>query len=142
MTSAKTPTISKFGAGFWRHAKQGQLALQHCRACGAFVHYPSAVCDQCLSTDLDWAVTSGRGTVETFSTVYRAFSEDFAADVPYTVAIVRLEEGPHLLTWLVDVGPDDVEFGMRVEVTFEDVSDDIALHRFRPARAGNGNGTS
>lgn len=138
MSNAKVPTISKFGAGFWQHAKRGELALQQCGACGAFVHYPSALCDHCLSTDLEWTVTSGRGTVETFSTVYRAFSGDFAADLPYTVAVVRLEEGPNLLTWIVDVNPEDIEFGMPVEVTFEDINEDIALHRFRPVETPGG----
>jgi len=130
--SFKDPIPSRLGEGHWAAARAGHLALQHCRNCGHWVHYPSAVCDQCLSSDLEWAEVSGRGTVETFSTVYRSFAAEFAADVPYTVAVVRLEEGVNLLTWLIEIQPEDVVIGMPVQATFEQISDAIALHRFKP----------
>ena len=134
--SPKEPVISKLGAGHWEAARDGCLAIQHCADCGHWVHYPSAVCDACLSTTLRWDDVSGRGTVESFSTVYRGFAPEFEADLPYTVALVHLDEGPNLLTWLVDVEPDAAEIGMRVEGVFERISDEISLHRFRPLEAG------
>jgi uncharacterized OB-fold protein len=127
------PIISRQGEGHWAAAREGRLALQHCQDCGAYVFYPSFVCDQCLSTNLSWADVSGRGTVESFTTVYRAFAEEFAGYVPYTVALIRLEEGVNLLSWLVNVAPEDARIGMPVEVLFEAVSDEISLHRFQPA---------
>lgn len=132
-THFKTPAISKLGRPFWAGAKRGVLMIQRCEECQAYVFYPSSLCDQCLSENLVWTEVTGRGTVESYSTVYRAFSADFKQDVPYTVALVRLDEGILLLTWLTGVEPDAAEIGQSVEVTFEDMSDEIALHRFRPA---------
>jgi uncharacterized OB-fold protein len=130
--SVKTPVTSKLGEGHWAAAREGRLALQHCEDCGRFTHYPSAVCEHCLSTNIGTKDVSGTGTVETFSVVYRAFSPDFADDVPYAVALVKLDEGVNLLTWVTGIDPEDVRIGMRVQATFEQVSDEIWLHRFRP----------
>jgi uncharacterized OB-fold protein len=128
----KTPTITRLGRPHWEAARRGELAIQHCRACGQYVHYPSSLCDSCLSDELEWQIVAGTGTVESFSTVYRGFSAEFAADVPYTVALVRLDEGVMLLTWLTGIEPDRIEIGARVQVEFERISDEISLHRFRP----------
>jgi uncharacterized OB-fold protein len=127
------PTISRQGAGHWSAARQGRLALQRCDDCSSYIFYPSFICDQCLSEHLSWTAVEGRGAVESFTTVYRSFAEEFAPYVPYTVALVKLREGVNLLSWLVDVDPDSVEIGMEVEVFFERISDEISLHRFRPA---------
>lgn len=131
--SWKNPGITKLGRPHWEAARRGKLAIQHCKDCGKYIHYPSSLCENCLSENLEWSEVSGRGTVESFSTVYRAFSPEFRTDLPYTVALVRLDEGILLLTWLADVAPENVAFGMAVEVTFERISDEISLHRFRPA---------
>jgi uncharacterized OB-fold protein len=131
----KAPAITKLGRPHWEAARRGKLAIQHCLDCGKYVHYPSCLCERCLSENLEWKEVSGRGTIESFSTVYRPFSPEFAADVPYTVALVRLDEDLLLLSWLSGVAPDAVSFGMKVQVTFEQISDEIFLHRFRPVLA-------
>jgi uncharacterized OB-fold protein len=130
--SVKVPTTSKLGAGHWAAAREGRLAIQRCDDCGRHFHYPSAICEHCLSTSISVADVSGDGTVESYSVVYRAFSPDFADDVPYAVALVRLDEGVNLLTWITGMDPDDVRIGMRVRATFEQISEEIWLHRFQP----------
>jgi uncharacterized OB-fold protein len=130
--SVKEPVISKLGAGHWAAAREGRLALQRCDDCLRFTHYPSALCEHCLSTSFAMTEVSGDGTVETFSVVYRAFSPDFEHDVPYAVALVKLDEGVNLLSWVVGIDPEEVRIGMRVHATFERISDEISLHRFRP----------
>ena len=135
--SFKNPVISKLGRPFWEAARNGKLAIQQCKDCGKYIFYPSVVCEQCLSERLEWKEVTGKGTIESFSTVYRAFSGEFTADVPYTVALVRLDEGILFLTWLTGVEPDAAEIGMQVEVTFERITDEIHLHRFRPCGARN-----
>ena len=64
------------------------------------------------------------------TTVYRPQRPEF--EVPYTVAIVELEEGVHMLTNLVDCAIEDCRIGMPVQVTFQKMSDDITLPMFRP----------
>ena len=136
--SFKTPTVTKLGRPHWEAARRGKLAIQHCLDCDKYVHYPSSLCERCLSENLEWKEVTGRGTIESFSVVHRPFAPEFVADVPYTVALVRLREQILLLTWLTEIAPEDVQFGMEVEVTFERISDEISLHRFRPVERISG----
>ena len=117
---------------YWAGCKRHELLIQRCRSCGRFQFYPRAVCTGCLSQDLEWAKASGRGTVYSYSVVYRAPSKAFAADAPYATAIVELEEGVRMMSNVVGCPPEEVRIGMPVEVVFEDVSDEIALPKFRP----------
>jgi uncharacterized OB-fold protein len=88
----------------------------------------------CGSRDVTWKQASGRGTVYTFSIVQRAPTPGFAEDVPFVNAIVELEEGPRMMSSLVGVEPEPskVSVGMPVEVTFEDITEEISLPKFRP----------
>ena len=119
---------------FWEAARRHELQLRRCRACGLHHFYPRAACPHCLSADLEWRRASGRGTLHTFTVVHRG-QRDFPLGAPYVIAIVELAEGPRLMTNLVGIAPDPaaIRIGMPVEVTFEDVSSDVALPRFRPA---------
>ena len=53
--------------------------------------------------------------------------------MPYAVVVVKLDEGAKMISNLVGVAPQDIRIGMRVEVVFEDVSDEVTLPKFRPA---------
>jgi uncharacterized OB-fold protein len=53
--------------------------------------------------------------------------------VPYSGVVVELEEGPRVMTWVTDVGPDDLSMGMPVEVWFDDVTEDVTLAKFKRA---------
>ncbi len=119
---------------FWDAARRHELMLPRCRACGRYHYYPRAVCPHCLSGDLAWERVSGRGTVYTFSVIHRGL-KGFPLGEPYVLAMVELDEGPRMMTNLVGIEPDPatIRFGMPVEVVFEDVSDTVALPRFRPA---------
>jgi uncharacterized OB-fold protein len=119
---------------FWEAARRHELQLRCCRACGRHHFYPRAACPHCLSGELEWQRASGRGTLHTFTVVHRG-QRDFPLGAPYVIAIVELAEGPRLMTNLVGVAADPkaIRIGMPVEVTFEDVSPDVALPRFRPA---------
>ncbi|MBV7482167.1 Zn-ribbon domain-containing OB-fold protein [Bordetella sp. BOR01] len=101
---------------YWGQVRNLGFALPCCAACGRFHFYPRPACPFCGSADVAPARTSGRGTVYSYSIVHRAPSPAFAADVPYTVAIVATGEGPHLMTRLVGIAPDQVRIGLRVQV--------------------------
>jgi uncharacterized OB-fold protein len=87
---------------------------------------------QCGSTDLEFVDASGQGEVYSHTTVHRSPLPD--VEVPYVVALVRLDEGPVLLTNIVDCPPDDVRCDMRVEVSWRALSDGRNLPVFRPVR--------
>ena len=68
-----------------------------------------------------------------FIVVQRRYHPSFAFDVPYTVAIICTEEGIRMLSNVVGVKPDAVRIGMPVEVTFNDVTPEFTIPKFRPA---------
>jgi len=84
---------------WWEGTREGRLLVQQCTACGHHQHYPRHLCTRCGGTDgLAMVAASGRATVWSFTVVHRAPSDEVQA--PYTVALVRLSEGPVMLTWL------------------------------------------
>lgn len=56
----------------------------------------------------------------------------FDAEVPYVVAVVEIDEGPHLMTNVVGSAPDQVRIRMKVRMTFRQVADAVALPVFEP----------
>ena len=132
MTRFDLPAPDPSTDEWWAAAKDGRLLLKRCRACNRAHHYPRPFCPHCWSDAVEWEAASGRGTVYTFSTVRVNDLPPFGEKVPYTVAIVELDEGPRLMTNLVDCEPDDVHIGMPVEVTFRDQTDEFTLAMFRP----------
>ena len=125
------PRPTALSTPHWKGCREGVLRVQRCGDCGAFVFIPQPVCTVCFSDDLAWVETSGRGTLYSYTVVHRPQQPAF--DVPYTVAIVELEEGIHMLSNLIDVEPDAIEIGMPVVVAFREMSDEITLPFFRPA---------
>ena len=117
---------------YWTAAHQSILKLPHCEACAKFHFYPRSACPHCGSTSLAWQAVSGRGQVYSYTVVHRAPSQGFAEQVPYVVAVVALDEGPHLMTRLTQVNVDAVHISMRVQVEFEKQDDEITLPVFRP----------
>jgi uncharacterized OB-fold protein len=82
---------------------------------------------------IEWQPASGRGEVHSFTVVHRAPSPAFAADVPYVIAIVASREGPHLMTRLVGIEPDQVRIGLAVRVRIAPLSPEGApLALFEP----------
>ena len=126
------PTPSPDSRPFWEAAKRHELHLQWCRACDVFVYYPRHRCPQCLGATLEWRRVSGTGIVYSYTVVRRTNSKTFVADLPYVLAIVELAEGPRLTTNIVGCAPEAVHCGMRVAVSFDDVTPDVALVKFRP----------
>ena len=127
------PVPTEDTAYFWERCRARELVLQRCADCGRIQFYPRALCTSCLSDRLEWIPACGRGAVHSFTTVFRAPTLAFQAEAPYVVAVIELEEGVRMISQVVGCGPDRVAIGMPVEVVFEDVSDTIALPKFRPA---------
>jgi len=100
----------------WRLKNQRyQLTGEVCLKCGAKLFPPRDVCPECNKPAYEPFTFSGRGEVYSYSTVYQA-PDGYHEYVPYTVALVRLEEGPLVTAQLTDVDSDQVEIGMPVEM--------------------------
>jgi len=100
-----------------------RFLLPRCEDCGRFHFYPKPVCPHCQGPRLAWAEASGHGEVYSHSTVHRAPSPAFKDEVPYVIAIVKTDEGPHLLSRVVGVPDGAVRIGLRVRVRLEKKED-------------------
>ena len=119
---------------FWDGTAEGRLLLPRCDDCQVFIWYPRPFCPACASTRVSWVAASGRGTVYSF-TVNRRGQADLSAYKEaglYVLAYVELDEGPRVMTNIVDCDPETVQIGQRVQVVFHDTGQGTALPRFRP----------
>jgi uncharacterized OB-fold protein len=123
------PRPDALTAPFWAAAKQNRLLLQHCPACGDTRFPPSPVCPKCLAGGQDWIEASGQGTLESWIDMHRAYWDGYKDDLPYRVCLVRLREGPLLVSNLVDK-TDDLRLGLAVQVVFDAVTEDVTLPKF------------
>ncbi|HET6793061.1 MAG TPA: Zn-ribbon domain-containing OB-fold protein [Acidimicrobiales bacterium] len=115
---------------FWEAARQDRLVLSRCRPCGNIIWYPRAFCPACGRMDVEWVESPGRGTVYSFTVSHRGGGA-WREAAPYVIAYVELEEGPRVLTNIVECDPEALAVGDRVEVVFQDAGD-WKLPRFRP----------
>ena len=127
------PEIDAVLAPFFAAAKRRRLVVQRCTGCGALRFPPRELCSGCLATGVEWTEVSGRGEVFSFNVMHQIYHPAFAAEVPYAVVVVKLAEGPKLVSNVVDCPPHEVRIGMPVEVVFEDVSPEVTLPKFRRA---------
>lgn len=126
------PTPDPFTRTWWDAAREGRLLIRRCAECDRAHFYPRPFCPHCWSSDVSWVEASGRGTLYTWSVVHQNDLPPFNERVPYVAAIVELEEGPRMMTNIVDCDPDRLAVGMPVEVVFRPVADDVTLAVFRP----------
>ena len=129
------PVPTKETQPYWDGCKKHELHIQKCADCGHHQFYPRLYCTKCMSDKVNWIKASGRATVLSYTIVYRPVTQAFSGDVPYVVALVTLDEGPRMMTNIVDCDPDSVKIGQAVELVFHDTGQGTALPRFRPAGA-------
>jgi uncharacterized OB-fold protein len=126
------PSVEGETRPYWEAAKQGRLLIKKCNACGEVHHYPRPFCPSCWSEDVVWQEVSGGGTLYTYSTIFRNDLEPFSAWGAYVAAVVELDEGPRLMTNIVDAAPETLRVGMPVKVRYRDLTDEWAAPVFCP----------
>src|SRR5690349_11385383 len=83
---------------YWEGTRQRKLLVQHCRDCGNIWHPPTPICPQCQAKNYEWRPVSGRGVVYSYTVVHHPAHTAVADKVPYLVALVTLEEGPRVVS--------------------------------------------
>lgn len=112
-----SPQPNELSRPYWEAAADGRLVLQCCTACGKVRHYPRVLCDSCYSDAAHWKPASGRGTLHSWTVAHHAFHPAFAADLPYTLVTVDLEDGVRALgRWRGDAA---LALGQAVQGRFE-----------------------
>jgi uncharacterized OB-fold protein len=125
------PLITAANKAFWGAAKKHELVVNKCLNCGA-LYSNVTECSACDNPRMGWIKVSGKGEVFTFCIYHQAFHPAWKDDIPYNVAYVKLDEGPLLMSNIVDCANKDIYIGMPVAVVFEDLTEEITLPKFKP----------
>jgi uncharacterized protein len=129
------PNIDADGEAFWEGLRNHQLLLWTCSTCGA-QYWPKAYCTQHenepFARNMSWQPGSGRGTIFAMNRHHWAFHPGFKDDVPYTYALIELEEGPLISSTIVGRQPSDLtDVGQAVQIVYEDYPEDgFTIPRF------------
>jgi len=107
---------------WWEAVERGELLIQRCASCGSYQFYPRVLCTRCWSEDLGWVQAIGSGRIWTFTVVRMPGHAAWAPDVPYVIALIELDEGPRMMSRVVDSDPREVRVGQRVRVNFRRLS--------------------
>lgn len=117
---------------FWEGCKKHELLIQKCDDCHNYRYPPRPICPHCFSTDTKWDKVSGKGEVYTFTVARVPAAPEWEPVIPYVIGIIRLDEGVKVMSNIVGCRPEDISIGMKVEVIFDDVTDEVTLPKFRP----------
>lgn len=117
------PHPSAWSKGYWDAARERRFVVQECLSCGKAIMYPKRVCPHCLSDNLGWRASPGRGEIYAVTTQLAGPPTGFEDRLPYVLAIIRLDEGVQLMSNIVGDGATAAKIGDRVTVSFEEASD-------------------
>jgi uncharacterized protein len=125
------PVVTPETRHFWDGTRQGELLLQQCNPCGTTYFPPRPFCPRCSSRDISVVKASGRATLTSY-VISHLPAPGF--EPPYAIAIAELQEGPRMLTNIVDCpqSPDALVLDMPLQVVFTPITDEITLPLFRP----------
>lgn len=120
---------------FWDGCKEGELRLQRCVACTESYFPPRPFCPKCGNREVEVYKASGRGVLWSYVINHRP-RPDMGTE-PYAIAVVKLDEGPTMMTNIVDCPqtPEALQLDMPLKVSFAKQTDDITLPLFAPAEA-------
>jgi uncharacterized OB-fold protein len=123
MNEQPMPRVTPVNRPYWEACNRGMLMIQRCQAasCGRHVFYPRVCCPHCGGGDLEWTAVSGRGTLVSYTDVYRPQHDSFRSEVPICFVAVRLDEGPILYSRLVERPSPTMELvGRAVMIVFSE----------------------
>ena len=113
------PRLDSINRPFWTGGADGKLRILRCQDCKTFLHPPMPICRHCLSENVAPEAVAGTGVIDTFTINHQAWYPGL--EVPFVIARVALDgvPGVYLTTNIVGCPVDEVEFGDRVRVKFE-----------------------
>lgn len=121
---------------YWDGCRAHELRAQRCDGCGKVRWPPAGFCPACFSWESHWDRIAETGCITSFVVVHHAPAA-FAEDAPYPLALVTLDDTDGRVVLeanVVDCPWEQVAVGMRIQVVFDDVTPEVTLPRFRPAR--------
>ena len=124
---------------FWEGTQSGELRLQRCNACQKAYFPPRPFCPACGQREVSVFKASGKGRLFSYVIHHRPVA---GFDPPYAIAVVELDEGPRMMTNIVDCPqtPEALVLDMPLEVSFAKQNDEITLPLFRPSKSQSAKG--
>lgn len=121
---------------FWDGCRDGKLLLQRCKDTGKAYFPPRPFSPYTGSRDVEVFEASGKAKLFSYVINHRPV-KGFEDEAPYAIAVIELEEGPRMMTNIVDCEqtPEALVLDMPLEVAFETATDEITLPKFRPAKS-------
>jgi uncharacterized OB-fold protein len=123
----RDPQMNPGDESYFQAAGEGKLLLKKCNQCGQHHHYPRAMCPFCWSDKVEWVQAKGTGEIYTYTVTRRG------GPVPYCIAYVQLDEGPRMMTNIVDTDLDTIKIGQKVKVVFKKTEGGQSVPCFAPA---------
>lgn len=128
MSNDLTLEIDELNKPYWQAIRQGELSFQLCRSCGHGWLPAREACPACLSTVWQWKTATGKGKIVSWVVYHVAHHPAFADRLPYNVALIELEEGPRLLSNVLNE-PARFQHGAEVRLVI-DTNAEIPLAQF------------
>jgi uncharacterized protein len=118
-------------APFWAAAAERRLVVQACAHCGYLRWPPAPLCPECQTEGGVWTEVRPAGVLWSVATYHRALDPAFVGEVPYSVALVELDDGPRMYGRLSG-DPEQFVLDGRVQATFYDMAPGVTLVGWRP----------
>jgi uncharacterized OB-fold protein len=135
MPDFTTPVPDRDSAPYWAALAEGRVEVQQCQDCSRWSWPPRPICSNCQSENLEWKPVRGTGEVYSWVIAHRPFVPRLADQVPYTIALVRLDDDPDVLVLGRLLSGDGVHQGMRVRAVAEKLTDDVGDLTWDPVTA-------
>ena len=124
------------GRPYWEGLAEGELRYQRCGSCGHAWLPPREFCPECLGGESEWVAACGRGKLVSWVIFHVAYNTLVEDRVPYNVAIVELDEGPRMITNIVDCEADGLTIDAPVSLVLQK-EDQFTLARFSQVRTSD-----
>lgn len=129
------PAPTRWSAPYWKAARERRFVIQCCQACNRLIMYPKPFCPICLGDDLEWRPSDGKGEIYTVTVQRAGAPSGFEDQLPYVLAVVRLDDGVQLMSRIVGDDAESANCGDRVVVDFQEApGTDVVLPVFRLTR--------
>ncbi len=126
------PEITELNKPYWDGLAQGEVRLQKCGACGKYQYPAETFCYECGAQKMSWVKVAGEGTVYSFIVVHQLYHKLLKPFMPYTVAIVQMDEGPRMLAAMLGL-KKSIAIGDRVKPCIRVVDNERAFLTYVPA---------